>query len=995
MNLFFRKTLSAALAAVLLAGSLPVRASDALGHDLAAKDTALNSGVVLADGTFWSDSRSDLRQENYVVYTPSERVSPVVTYGESSRALTTVSAAARELEAKGLRVVAGVNGDYFDTQYGLPIGSTMTDGALRNVSSDKYYAVGFRADGTAVIGDPMLRMQALVNGGSGFPVYAFNYLRISEYGIFLYDSRFNARGTIGTSESGVDVVCSAADGALTIGGALALVVDEVLPEGVNTAVPEGKYVLSANLKSAGYAEALLALVPGDELTVTVTSEAENAEDWNGVVNLLGAPELLLQDGAVVSGLPSGSAPRTAVGQRPDGALVFYTIDGRRSGYSVGATLTATAMRLAELGCVTAVALDGGGSTTITASMPDAPEARVVNRPSDNYERAVSNHVFLVASNEPSGQLDHVFLAASSDRALPGAAVTLRASAVDTNYIPMDDTVTLRADRGSIDEARTLTLPDTTGTVTVTARCGSRSAEVRIEVAEPDTIVVRRNGAAVTSLTVAPDSEVALTAQGFLNHLALAGDSDRFTWRYEGESAALGEDHVLRTLSEAGVGTLTVSVGAKSVSIPVTVATVPNKLIDRFEAAFDPLVSVDGGSTLTQETASSRVHNGHASARLDYAAVDPADDEARNASLIPYSCLLPNGYGTWSMWVYAERQCAFELFFDNGASSGAMEYPADGSGWRLAVGAIPAGATAIKGIAGYGSPESETGTIWLDQLVLSNGGDADAAPPVVELSLDEEDGAIVGRAFDASDGSTHNTLRLTCDGAALAFSYDRRTGGLRAQLPEADGFAHRVTLTAGDAMGNLARTTLELPAAADTPVAFPDTQEHWANGYVSYLKRAGISNGSGDGLYHPDANISRQEFAVMLCRYLGKTADGGDTELPFEDSDQVGAWALDAVRTMYALGIVNGSGDGEGRLWFNPGAGISRQEAATMVGRMLEKGWGTAELRFFDNDAIPDWAAEHVRTLCALGVLSGYDDGGFHPADPLTRAQIAAVLYRLN
>ncbi len=201
MKPILRKTLSAALAAVLFAGSLPVRASDALGHDLAARQTELNSGAVLADGTFWSDSRSDLRQEYYITYAPSKRVTPVVTYGETSRALTTVGAAARELEAQGFRVVAGVNGDYFDTQYGLPIGSVMTDGALRNLSGDRYYAVGFHADGTAIIGDAQLSLRAGVNGESDFPIHAFNYLRLSDYGIFLYDHNFNARHTTGTSES--------------------------------------------------------------------------------------------------------------------------------------------------------------------------------------------------------------------------------------------------------------------------------------------------------------------------------------------------------------------------------------------------------------------------------------------------------------------------------------------------------------------------------------------------------------------------------------------------------------------------------------------------------------------------------------------------------------------------------------------------------------------------------------------------------------------------
>jgi len=998
----FRKAFAAALAAALLAGNLPARASDALGHDLAADSAELHSGTILADGTFWSDSRSDLRQEFYVSYTPSERVTPVVTYGEASRALTTVTAAARELESRGLRVVAGINGDYYDTQYGLPIGSTMTEGALRNVSSDPYYAVGFRADGTAVIGDPQLSIRTLVNGGSGFPVYAFNYLRLSDYGIFLYDHNFNARHTTGTSEAGVDVVCSVADGALTIGGTLSLIVDEVLAEASDTAVPEGKYVLTANSRATGYTGALLTLEPGDELTLIVSSGAENAEDWNEVANMLGAPVLLLRDGAVVSGLDTGSAPRTAIGQRPDGSLVFYAIDGRKSGYSVGATLTAVGMRLAELGCVTAVALDGGGSTTIAATMPDAPEARVVNTPSDGYERAVSNHVFLVAPNEPSGRLDHIWLSASTDRALPGATVTLRAAAVDTNYIPMDAAVTLRADRGTIGNARTLTLPDEPGAVTVTASYGGKRAETTVEAVEPESIVVRRGGSAVTSLTISPDSEVALTAQGFFNHLALAGDSDCFTWAYEGDGVTLTDAHTLRAGKDAATGTLTVGVGERRVEIPVTVAALPIKLLRDFEDAFEPLTDVieqsagtdespDGDEappeaqprlTLSRATDGAHVKFGRASGRLAYR----LDGDA--AATLPLSFYTTDDYNEVDCWVWGDGTVSLAIETDAGLTEALT--PAEG--WQALSFLLPSGARRITGMT-LAAGEEAAGTIWLDQLILNPGKTDDAAPEVA-LSLDAEENALTGRAFDAVNGTSFTALRLTFDGAPLEHSFDKRTGSLTASLPEPDGFAHRVTLTACDVAGHLARATVEL-SAERADAAFPDTAEHWANGYISYLKRAGLSNGSGDGAYHPDDNISRQEFAVMLWRLLDDGADYSDTELPFADADRIGAWAADAVRAMVALGVVNGSADGEGRLWFNPTAGISRQEAAAMIGRTLEKGWPAAELTFLDSADVPVWAAEHIRTLSALGILNGYDDGCFHPAAPLTRAQIAAVLYRMN
>ena len=51
--------------------------------------------------------------------------------------------------------------------------------------------------------------------------------------------------------------------------------------------------------------------------------------------------------------------------------------------------------------------------------------------------------------------------------------------------------------------------------------------------------------------------------------------------------------------------------------------------------------------------------------------------------------------------------------------------------------------------------------------------------------------------------------------------------------------------------------------------------------------------------------------------------------------------------------------------------------------------------FTDSDAIADWARGHINTLCAIGALSGYADGGIHPTEPITRAQVAATLFSMT
>ena len=45
------------------------------------------------------------------------------------------------------------------------------------------------------------------------------------------------------------------------------------------------------------------------------------------------------------------------------------------------------------------------------------------------------------------------------------------------------------------------------------------------------------------------------------------------------------------------------------------------------------------------------------------------------------------------------------------------------------------------------------------------------------------------------------------------------------------------------------------------------------------------------------------------------------------------------------------------------------------------------------DEVPSWAEEYVRIAGVTGVMSGYEDGRFGPADPVTNAQFATLVYR--
>ena len=976
MKSIIRKFLSLSLAVVLAAAPLNALASDALGDDLTSSNVEVNERTELNAGTFWSNTYSDLRQENYVVYEPNRSVKPIVSSGSYSTQLSTVSAAARTLEADGYRVVAGINGDYYDTANGIALGSVMSEGVFRNISGS-YYALGFYDDGTAVMGKPNLRINAETDSGSTFGITAMNYVRQTSFGIFLYDDSFNARGTIGTSEPGLDIVCSVDRGELGIGEELTLRVENIVESGVDTAVGKGQYVLSVNLKSSeSYLNAMRALQVGDRITVSVSA---SSSEWNGVTNMIGALYQLVENGQVCAGLVNGSAPRTAVGLKRDGSLVMYTIDGRQSGYSIGATLTQVAERMIELGCVTALSLDGGGSTALVATQPDSTTASLVNKPSGGSERAVTNHLFLVADSRPTNSVGHVYLESESTRVLPNAQVKLTATALDTNYIPMSSQdVTLRADRGTID-GNVLTAPES-GTVTVTARAGGASTELEIEVVtQPDSISVQQNGKAVSAITVSAGETAKLTASAMYRHLPVLGDNKGFTWTVQGNVGTI-ENGVFTASGSIGSGSVTASLGRISVTVPVTVTARALRTLDGFETSF--ATATGTRAMLSYNSEMTRVHNGYASARLDYATGSEGN------AYIGLNYAIPSNYDQLNFWVYGDNSGAqLALVTDTGSVNlGALNF----SGWKLLTANLGA-ATAITGMTASSDAELIS-AVYLDQLVLSYGGLTDTAAPKLSLQYNAASNTVTGTVKDDIDGAAIPTIRVTYDGKSYtSYTYNQSSGALSITLPAADGAQHRVSVVAGDASGNLSRAGVNAGTSSTTP-AFADMQDHWANDAVAYLKRSGISNGS-NGNFLPDTNISRQEFAVLLARYLGSSKDYSSVQLPFADTNEIASWALNGAKAMYSLGIIKGSSDGSGKLYFNPTANVSRQEAVTMLGRLTEKGYAQPALKFTDSASIQSWAAEYVSTLSEMGILAGFGDGSFRPNGAMTRAQVATVLYK--
>ncbi|MBR2867878.1 MAG: phosphodiester glycosidase family protein [Clostridia bacterium] len=132
--------------------------------------------------------------------------------------------------------------------------------------------------------------------------------------------------------------------------------------------------------------------------------------------------------------------RTAIGITRTGKVVFMVLDGRQEPVSCGGSMVEIAHILYEAGCVEAINLDGGGSTTFVSKPEGTDELKVVNKPSDGTSRSVSTSLIMVSTAPNSTAFDHAVIESETDYLTKGASVQLTASGVSAtgNSAPLPE-----------------------------------------------------------------------------------------------------------------------------------------------------------------------------------------------------------------------------------------------------------------------------------------------------------------------------------------------------------------------------------------------------------------------------------------------------------------------------------------------------------------------------------------------------------------------------
>ena len=200
---------------------------------------------------------------------------------------------------------------------------------------------------------------------------------------------------------------------------------------------------------------------------------------------------------------------------------------------------------------------------------------------------------------------------------------------------------------------------------------------------------------------------------------------------------------------------------------------------------------------------------------------------------------------------------------------------------------------------------------------------------------------------------------------------------------------QVSGTVEIAISNGGSGGINIPAVS----SFSDMANYsWATTAVEYLSQTGVVNGIGNGRFGPEQTIQRCDFTLMLCRAFRFDMIGGNS---FPDIP-AGSYYGSAVTTAKSLGIVTGSNG-----LFMPTSALSRQDAMLMLKRaMVAAGWSVPSgaegslSRFSDGAQVSGYARDAVASMVQMGVVTGDGANRLKPWEPISRAEMAVILYRV-
>ena len=372
---------------------------------------------------------------------------------------------------------------------------------------------------------------------------------------------------------------------------------------INTGEPSGYLVMNGVVHHDNSSRAFLAAFDDGSVnvfregTTLAQAEASQSEKQGKAVQIVEAVDALVAmvwDGKVVVSQSGngGYYPRTSVGVKADGTVVLFQADGTMAPRSVGYTAEEEARMMVALGCVAAIQLDEGGSSTYLSQREGESDLTMRNTPAGGSERVVSGTILVVSTVAASGEFDHAAVTPDGEYYTPASSVELTASAMDfsgapAKALPADAVFTVSdAAMGTVSEtavsgssaSAVFTSSGKTGDVTIDLVSGGKTVGSTIlHVQEPDALSFASSEVNLNYNDVS-DLGFRATYQSEQVHLK-DGDINWAISDPDAGSFANNRFAVTSNVKYSGSPTVTATRGDLSATVTVNIGMEPTMILD--------------------------------------------------------------------------------------------------------------------------------------------------------------------------------------------------------------------------------------------------------------------------------------------------------------------------------------------------------------------------------------------------------------------------------
>jgi hypothetical protein len=525
---------------------------------------------------------------------------------------------------------------------------------------------------------------------------------------------------------------------------------------------------------------------------------------------------------------------------------------------------------------------------------------------------------------------------------------------------------------------------------------------------PATVPVTGVSLSKTSDTIGVDGVDTLTATISPSN---ATDQD-VTWSDDNTGVA--------TISPSGLNCTVTGVATGTAHIKVTTRNGGYYATCDVTVITPPVVSTSGSGTVSNTTGGIVSSGSAASVTIPASALgnSSATVAVQTASSPPAA---PTGYTVVGAYAFTvngggytfNSPVTLTFTFPAGTANPAVYYYDTSTGqWVLVTGGTVSGDTITVTVSHF------TTFAVMSQIVTTptGGGGGGGAPyyatPTVETetatSITATSAVLSGyitsdNGFDVTDygflwGTSSSSLTSKLDvgsnnqSGAFTATLGSLTAGttyyFEAYATNSQGTADGTPLSFTTTSASTTTTTTAIPASP----AFSDVPStYWAYEAIESLAGQDIVSGYPDGTFKPGNDITRAEFAAMLVKALGLNNTG--TSGNFKDVS-TGDWYYGSVNAAVNAGLVSGVGDS----LFAPNAPITREQMAVMVSKALGNKAptidGTELDAFSDSAAVDSWAVNGMERAVKAGIVSGMTPSTLAPRVNATRAQAAAMIYKL-